>query len=47
MRWAGNVACMGGKEECIQNFDWKAKRKETIRKTQTRRGDNIKTDLRE
>jgi hypothetical protein len=24
MRWAGNVARMGGGEGCIQHFDWEA-----------------------
>jgi hypothetical protein len=32
MRWAGHVAQMG-EEEYIQDFDGKAGRKETIRKT--------------
>jgi hypothetical protein len=27
MRWAGHVARMG--EECVEGFDWKARRKET------------------
>jgi hypothetical protein len=31
MRWAGHVAHMG--EECVQDFNWKARRKETTWKT--------------
>jgi hypothetical protein len=31
IRWAGHVTCMG--EKCVQGFDRKARRKETIRKT--------------
>jgi hypothetical protein len=32
MRWAGHVARMG--EECVQDFDGKARRKETTWKTE-------------
>ena len=33
-RWAGHVACMGGKERCIQGFDRETSGKETTWKTQ-------------
>jgi hypothetical protein len=34
MRWAGYVACMGEKNECIEGFGGKGRRKEiTTRKT--------------
>jgi hypothetical protein len=36
-----------GEVECIQGFGRKVRRKETIRKTQTSVGDNIKMNLRE
>jgi hypothetical protein len=36
-----------GGEDCIQGFGWKARRKETTRKTQTMREVNIKMDPRE
>jgi hypothetical protein len=32
-RWAWNVARLGLEEEFMQGFGWKAKRKETTRKT--------------
>jgi hypothetical protein len=35
IRWAGHVARMGAGEECISDFDGKARRKETARNTQT------------
>jgi hypothetical protein len=38
MRWGGNVAGMGGKEERIYVTGGKARRKETTRKTKTYMG---------
>jgi hypothetical protein len=32
MRWPRHVAHMAGEEECIQNFDGKARKKKTTRK---------------
>jgi hypothetical protein len=32
MRWAGQVARMGGEDECIEDFGRKARRKEISRK---------------
>jgi hypothetical protein len=45
MRWAGHLACMG--EECVQGFDGKPRKKETIWKTKRRWEDGIRIDLRE
>jgi hypothetical protein len=33
MRWAGHVACMGGRERFLQGFGWEAQRQETTGKT--------------
>jgi hypothetical protein len=35
MRWAGHVARMREKKECIQSFGLKARGKDTTRKTKT------------
>jgi hypothetical protein len=35
MRWAGQVARMGGDEECVKDIGGKARRKETTRKNKT------------
>jgi hypothetical protein len=37
----------GGRERCLQGFDWEARRQETTWKTRRRWEDNIKMDLRE
>jgi hypothetical protein len=37
----------GNKEDCIQGFGVKIRRKESIRKTWTQMEDNIKTSFRE
>jgi hypothetical protein len=35
MGWKGHLECMGGKEECVEVFGGKARRKQTIRATKT------------
>jgi hypothetical protein len=46
IRWAEHVARMG-KEECIQDFGVKARRKEPVRRLRRRLENNIKMDFRE
>jgi hypothetical protein len=47
MRWAGQVACMGGEERCIESFDGEPEGKRPLGRPRRRWEGNINIDLQE